>query len=175
MIVPNLLIVAGTGTKSGKTTITCRLIDQLKNTGIVGIKITPHFHETTPGLILISEKPGYSIFKETNPDTNKDTSRMLNAGASFVYFVKVTDGSLLKAFIEITENIPGSCPIICESPALRYFIEPGLFIIMSSVAVNKQKDINNLTLLPHVTFTMEELEKTRYLPINFNKGKWKYK
>ncbi len=50
MIVPNLLIIAGTGNKSGKTSMACRIIEQLKHLEIVSVKITPHFHETTPGL-----------------------------------------------------------------------------------------------------------------------------
>ena len=51
MIIPNLLIIAGTGNKSGKTTLACRMIEQFRNPGLISVKITPHFHETTPGLI----------------------------------------------------------------------------------------------------------------------------
>lgn len=174
MIFPNLLIIAGTGTKSGKTTMACRIIEYIRHPDLIAIKITPHFHETTPGLVLISEKEGFSIYKETNTNTTKDTARMLRAGASQVYFAKVTDNNLFEVFAEIIENIPGTPPIICESPALRHYIEPGLFIIMSSVVENKQKDINNLLILPHVTFTMEKMEETRHLPLSFNDGKWIY-
>lgn len=174
MIIPNLLLIAGKGTKSGKTTMACRIIEHIRHHDLIAIKITPHFHETTPGLVLISEKEGYSIYKETNTDTTKDTSRMLRAGASQVYYAKVTDNSLSEAFTEIMEYIPGTPPIICESPALRHYVEPGLFIIMSSYVVNKQKDINNLLRLPHVIYTMEKLEKTRSVPISFKNGEWVY-
>lgn len=174
MIVPNLLLIAGTGTKSGKTTMACRIIEQIRYPDLIAIKITPHFHETTPGLVLISEKEGYSIYKETYMDTMKDTARMLRAGASQVYYAKVTDKSLSEAFTEIMEYIPGTPPIICESPALRHFVEPGLFIIMSSDVLNKQKDISNLISLPHVIFTMKKIEETRHLPLSFNDGKWIY-
>ena len=174
MIVPNLLLIAGTGTKSGKTTMACRIIEQIRYPDLIAIKITPHFHETTPGLVLISEKEGYSIYKETDTVAMKDTARMLRAGASQVYYAKVTDKSLSEAFTEIMEYIPGTPPIICESPALRHYVEPGLFIIMSSYVVNKQKDINNLLRLPHVIYTMEKLEKTRSVPISFKNGEWVY-
>ncbi len=132
MIIPNLVIIAGTGTKSGKTTMACRIIEQIQHPELVAIKITPHFHETTPGLTLISGGKGYSIYKETNPGTTKDTSRMLVAGASHVFFAKVTDETLFRAFSEIMEQIAGTPPIVCESPALRYYVDPGMFIVMSS-------------------------------------------
>ncbi len=170
----NILLIAGTGTKSGKTTIACKIIAQLKHPELVAIKITPHFHETTPGLSLVSEGPGYSIYKEDNPDTSKDTSRMLKAGAKQVYFAKVSDNTLFKAYSEIIAGIPGNVPIICESPALRYYVDPGLFIIMSSDSVNKQKDIKNLQELPHVVYTMEELENSTSLPIRFVNCKWEF-
>ena len=69
MFIPNMLLIAGTGTKSGKTTFACRVIEQLKDTGIIAIKITPHFHETTPGLHLIREEEGWSVYRENNPGT----------------------------------------------------------------------------------------------------------
>jgi hypothetical protein len=170
----NLLLIAGTGTKSGKTTLACKIIEQLNHPDLVAIKITPHFHETTPGLTLISEGPGYSIYKENNPDTTKDTSRMLKAGARQVYFAKVSDKTLFKAFSEIIEQIPVNLPVICESPALRHYVDPGLFIIMSSDYVNKQKDIKNLQELPHVVYSMEELKNSTSLPISFSNGKWEF-
>ena len=73
------------------------------------------------------ENPGYAIYEETNRELSKDTSRMLRAGASRVFFAKVTDNSLFEAFNEILNLIPEDSPVICESPALRNFIEPGLF------------------------------------------------
>jgi hypothetical protein len=175
MIIPNLLLIAGPGTKSGKTSMACRIIEQFNNLSITAIKISPHFHETTTGLISKSEKKGYSIYEETNMDTSKDTSRMLRSGANKVYFAKVLDDKLLVVFNKIMENIPPDVPVICESPALRCFVEPGVFVIMTSKTVNKQKEINHLQLLPHVIFKLEELENINLLPIGFKAGKWFYK
>jgi len=171
MIINNLLLIAGTGNKSGKTTLACKVIEQHREHGIIGIKITPHFHETTPGLILLSEKPGSSIYEETNPELQKDSSRMLRAGASKVFFAKVTDEDLLAVFKEILKHIPTGIPIICESPALRYFIVPGLFIIMNSETSNK-KNISELLGLPHVMLKLDEIIKVKTLPIEFKDRKW---
>lgn len=175
MIIPNMVLIAGTGTKSGKTTMACRIIEQIRHPELVAIKITPHFHETTPGLVLISEGKGYSVYIETNSGTTKDTSRMLKSGASKVFFAKVNDGTLMKAFGEIMGQITGTPPIVCESPALRYYVDPGLFIIMASNMVDKQKNISNLLKLPNVRFNMEEVEQRAFLPLSFKEGKWTYK
>jgi hypothetical protein len=175
MIVPNLLLIAGTGNRSGKTSMACRLIEQFRHLKPVGIKITPHFHETTEGLVTIVEEAGYSVFEETDMNILKDTSRMLRAGAARVFYARVTDETLPFAFDEIMEHVPCSSPIICESPALRRYLVPGLFIIMDSKKTNKHKNISHIQELPHVMFNLEDLESSSPLPIDFRNGKWLYK
>ena len=170
--IPNLLLIAGTGTKSGKTTMACRLIRQFSGLKIIAIKITPHFHETTEGLLPISEHKGYTIYEETERNSFKDTSRMLAAGAHKVYFAKVWDDHLPEAFNEIMKSVTAGAPVICESPALRNFVKPGVFIIMTSDSIDKKKDISHLQKLPHVMFKYEELEKTGTIPVSFESGSW---
>jgi hypothetical protein len=175
MVIPNLLLIAGTGTKSGKTSMACRIIEQLRDLGITAIKITPHFHETTPGLIARSVKDGYSIYEEKDSESSKDTSRMLKSGAAKVFFAKALDNQLLNVFNEIMNEVPAGTPVICESPALRNFVEPAVFIIMTSDTINKHKDINHLKELPHVMIKLEELNRIDLLPIDFIDEKWFYK
>lgn len=172
MVIPNLLIISGTGNKSGKTTLACRIIAQFATLHVAAVKITPHFHETTPGLILIEENEGYALYRETNPDIPKDTSRMLHAGAADVFFAKTTDGKVSAAFKKIMHIIPKGIPVVCESPVLRKFVEPGLFAIMVSKDSNNNKDIKYLSSLPHVEFDLEFLEKNQDLPLNFENGRW---
>jgi hypothetical protein len=172
MTIGNLIIIAGTGNKSGKTTMACRLIGQFRHLDVVSVKITPHFHETTPGLVLLYEGKDYSVFEETNQDLGKDTSRMLRAGASRVFFAKTTDSSVLQAFERIYAMVSPGTPIICESPALRLFAEPGILIIMTSADDYNRKDISRLLALPHVNFDLETLGKTPVLPFTFTGGRW---
>jgi hypothetical protein len=152
----------------------CRIIEQFKHLNITAIKISPHFHETTPGLKSINEETGYAIYEETNRETTKDTARMLNSGASKVYFAKVLDNRLKFVFDKIMDLIPEGTPIICESPALRNNIEPGIFIIMSSKTTYKRKNISHLLDLPHVVYKLEELDDISSIPIEFESGKWDY-
>jgi len=172
MTIPNLLIIAGTGTKSGKTSLACRIIEQFSNLEITAVKITPHFHETTEGLVVKSEEKGYAIYEETNRETSKDTSRMLKSGAKKVWFAKVWDNQLLNVFNEIMKEVPEGTPVICESPALRNFVEPGLFVIITSSTTNKIKDISHLKKLPHVMIKYEDLQNTDKIPIDFIDGNW---
>ena len=172
MLIPNLLLIAGTGTKSGKTSLACKIIKQFSNLNITAIKISPHFHETTEGLISKMENKGYAIYEETNCNTSKDTSRMLKAGASKVYFAKVWDDQLFDVFKKIMGYVPSGVPVICESQALRNFSEPGVFIIMKSDRINKYKDIKYLQSLPHLMINLEELKDIDSLPIGFEKGRW---
>ena len=170
--IKNLLLLAGTGTKSGKTSMACRIIRQFRELKIIAIKITPHFHETTEGLKAISERTGYAIYEETDRESFKDTSRMLKAGAHKVYFVKVWDDELFEVFNEIMKSIPAGTPVICESPALRNFAEPGVFIIMASNTIDKQKNISHLQVLPHVMFQYEALDTMGTIPVSFESGSW---
>jgi len=174
MVIPNLLLIAGTGTKSGKTSLACRIIEQFRDSEITAIKISPHFHETTPGLNTIYEDEGISIYRETDPESTKDTSRMLNSGAANVYFAKVLDNRLLFAFNIISELIPAYTPIICESPALRNFVEPGVFMIISSDTTRIQKDISHLEAYPHLKFEFEKLKDADSIPVRFKDGRWMY-
>ena len=173
MKIHNLLIIAGTGTNSGKTSLACRIIESFPDLKITAIKITPHFHETTPGLVLKSEQEGFVVYEETNGDSSKDTSRMIKAGAAKVYFAKVKDNKLFEAFIEIMKEVPAGTPIICESPALRNFVEPGVFVIMTSDIIVKHKNIKHLQALPHLMIRLEELEKHENIPVGYEHGKWK--
>jgi hypothetical protein len=172
MKVPNLLLITGTGNKSGKTTLACRIIAQSVNKGVAAIKITPHFHETTDGLILLREEKGYSVYEETNQDTRKDTSRMLRAGARKVFFAKVTDNDLLSAFRAIMDYLPDNTPMVCESPGLRHFVEPGLLMIMKSDNAYNNKDINSFLKLPHVLLHLEDFDQMEEIPVKFEGGKW---
>ena len=175
MLIPNLLLIAGTGSKSGKTTIACRVIEQFNELNITAVKITPHFHETTPGLKTIYEEKGFAIYEETDPDSTKDTSQMLYSGASKVYFAKVFDDQLLFVFNKIKDLIPEGIPIICESPALRNYIEPGVFIIMSSETTRTRKNISRYLAFPHLRFELEKLPELSSIPIGFENGGWIYK
>ena len=99
---------------------------------------------------------------------------MLHSRASKVYFAKVLDDQLLFVFNKIMDLIPEGTPIVCESPALRNFIEPGVFIIMNSGTTRTHKDISRYEVLPHLKFEYEELPEISSIPVGFEDGGWTY-
>ena len=132
IVSPKLLLIAGTGRNTGKTTLACHIIRKFSAVQpIIGIKITPHFHkESQSGKILINTADLF-IAEETNPATEKDSSLMLFAGAQMVYFVMAGDEHLVEAYNEIHKRIPENALIICESGGLRHKLVPGLFFMMT--------------------------------------------
>jgi hypothetical protein len=173
MKLDNLLLVAGSGRNSGKTTFVCKIIEQFHHLGITSIKISPHFHNPSDGLIPITSKSGYTIFEETNSNTLKDSSRMLKSGADKVYYIQTHEESLNEAFSDVYKKIEPNKPVICESPGLIYHFEPGIFIIMISSVGSNLKSLVSLKRFQHKEFTNEEILKIVSFPIDFLDGVWK--
>jgi hypothetical protein len=170
--IPNLIIIAGNGRNSGKTSMCRRIIKESGTSGISAIKISQHFHDPGEGVLLISENKDFAIFEETNRGTGKDSAEMLRAGAGKVYFIQVTDGSAGSAFREVLSLIPSGKPIICESPSLINHYEPGIFIIMVSDDESGRKDISEMKKHVHIEFTLERLNSTATLPFHWNGDEW---
>ena len=128
----NYLIVSGNGRNTGKTSFVCRVIAAVsKSYPVTAIKVSPHFHpeRTNPNLLISSEN--FNIWLETDPWSNKDSSRMLTAGAHKVYYIEVLDNNLEKAMISLQPHLPDG-PVIYESGGLRFLNDPGLFILLNS-------------------------------------------
>lgn len=141
---PNILLIAGTGRNTGKTTLACEIIKQTSvKQHVIGLKISPHFHGGTKSLKPIVETENYNLYEETlNDSTAKDSSKMLASGAAQVFYIEVLDEYILEAFLRLMKHMPENCAIVCESPALRKVIDPGLFIIVDNISQqNKKQDV----------------------------------
>ena len=122
---PNVLLVGGTGRNVGKTEFVCNCIKHFsKLNEIIGLKITNHFHEE-------KAKP-YKVSEEFNKTSDKDSSRMLRAGASRVFYVQTDSEHLSVSFTTFLNQVPKDSIIICESNALREIIQPSLYFIVKS-------------------------------------------
>ena len=100
---------------------------------VTGLKISPHFHGGTESLKLLVGNANFNLYEETSTISDKDSSKMLQAGASKVFYIETTDGYIKDAFDAFTKFIEPNTPVICESPSLRNYIEPGLFFIMDNI------------------------------------------
>jgi len=125
-----MLLISGTGRKSGKTTLACKLLRKFsKNGPVIGLKISSHLHEPGNGLSVVKSDDTYIIFEENVASSNKDTSRMLSAGAIKSYYIQTKEHGLYNAIHSFLEIVSNDFPIICESPALYSIISPGLYIV----------------------------------------------
>jgi hypothetical protein len=127
-----LLLIAGTGRNTGKTTFACNILRKFGlNYPIISLKITPHFHKNIESGKVIVDRAGLYIAEETDATTGKDSSLMLQAGARQSYFVMAKEEHLENAFQEIEKIIPTDSLLVCESGGLRHFVVPGLFFMMN--------------------------------------------
>lgn len=124
------MLISGSGRNVGKTSFMRRVIKQNASQKLVAVKISPHFHEPTPGLSPILVTNNYRIFKETDITSGKDSSLFLQAGAEKVFYIQATEAYLEDAFRIITDYISSEQPIIVESAALRKFIVPEFYLFI---------------------------------------------
>lgn len=138
---PNLLLIAGTGRNVGKTSLACALIGQASiSHKVIGVKISPHFHEHSSSEKIIVRSSDFEIIEELKPMGNKDSSRMLKAGASRVFYVQTkNDDALIEVMKELQQFWSDETPVILESGGLRHFIDPGLFLVCRSEGQTEMK------------------------------------
>lgn len=129
---PNLLLVGGTGRNVGKTEFICRLINKMSATHpVYALKISAIFPDE--GLYHGSHDKGegQKLFVETRLDGGKDTSRMLRAGATRVYYLRSEDHLVAQGFLQAMQEIPNNSLLVCESNSLREYLHPGLAIVVT--------------------------------------------
>ena len=140
--VPNLLLIGAAERNIGKTEFACSLIKKLKaDFTVIGIKITAV--KENDGKcprggngcgVCSSLKTNFCITEETDTILNKDTSKMLNAGAAKVYWLRVLKEHLYSGiealFSKIEKENCGKLCLICESNSARLAVQPGLFIVI---------------------------------------------
>jgi molybdopterin-guanine dinucleotide biosynthesis protein len=126
----NILLVSGSGRNVGKTSFIRRVIAHNVQQKVIAIKITPHFHEPTAGLIPIVVTENYRIFQETAYFSGKDSSLFLQAGAEKVFYIQTTDKYLKEAFELAVSSVQQEQPVIVESAAFRTVIVPELYVFI---------------------------------------------
>lgn len=132
IVCTRLLVIGGTGRNVGKTEFVCRLINKLSARHLVyALKVSAIFpdEEIYHGNHSDEEFCG-QLIEETRTDTDKDTSRMLVAGATQVFYLRADDGRIQEGFTEFLHRIPEQAVIVCESNSLGQFVRPGLSIMI---------------------------------------------
>ena len=135
-----MLMIGSATSNVGKTELACALLRRSsKNCGVIGIKVTtikdkdgqcPRGGE---GCGVCSSLEGvYSITEELDSSSEKDTARLLAAGASRVFWLRVREERLLEGITALLDVVGHDAVSICESNSLRQVVEPGLFLMVGS-------------------------------------------
>jgi len=138
--IPSMLMVGSADRNCGKTEFACSVINKFSSQrDIIGIKVTviekaksrcPRGGE---GCGACASLEGcYDIFEETNSASEKDTSRMLAAGAKKVFWLRILKPHIEKGVSALMKIIGGDAILVCESNSLRLLVEPGLFVMLKS-------------------------------------------
>ncbi|MDX2511428.1 MAG: molybdenum cofactor guanylyltransferase [Desulfobacterales bacterium] len=136
--IPNMLLIGAAGRNVGKTELACALIaEHKKSAEIIGVKVTtiaekggkcPRGGEGCG--VCASVKGTYEVSEEVSPPPGKDTGRMLAAGASKVFWLRVHREFLDQGLEELCSIIGNDNLMICESNSLRLKVEPGVFLMV---------------------------------------------
>ena len=122
-----MLMIGSAGSNVGKTELACTLLGRFsKSCDVIGIKVTtirdkegqcPRGGE---GCGVCSSLEGvYSIVEEFDSSSEKDTARLLAAGASRVFWLRVREEHLLEGITALLDVIGHNVVSICESNSLR--------------------------------------------------------
>ena len=135
---PNMLLLGSAGRNSGKTEFACQLIRRFRTTKkVIGLKITTIDHNGRPCPrdkedcgVCTSFSGKYELTRETTGPEEKDTVRMLEAGADQVFWLKVHSFELNAGVSALASYLDEDACIICESNSCRRVLEPGIFLVM---------------------------------------------
>lgn len=132
------LIIGGATRNVGKTTLTCKIIDNFsKNNNIIGVKIKTinendsffHGRDNNP----LKENENYRIAEEKISGSGSDGERMLVAGAKKVFKIKARYNYLKTAFEELIESIKiDNYSFVCESNSIVEHINSKIYFLIIS-------------------------------------------
>jgi len=172
---PNILLITGNGKNVGKTTLSSALINRFQNKKILGVKISPHFHDFDPKVEdVLYQTKGIIIIEEHRKNTGKDSSKFKAAGAFRAFYIMVLDHNLQEAFDKLMEFAGNDYPMIIESAALRNIIVPGIFLLLSHIDQPQPKK-SILPLMDYVDHKVTLFHDNHdFVPTNIHyiSGKW---
>jgi hypothetical protein len=128
---PNILSIMGEGRNVGKTQLACSIIAKFgRQHNINGLKITPHKHKDTGNAQTILKIEGSILLEETNPQSIKDTGRMLAAGAIKSFLLQTTDEGLNNSLQALFSMIGKDSLVVCESGKLNSYNPTGISLFV---------------------------------------------
>lgn len=143
-----ILMIGSAGRNAGKTLLACDLIRRhAPAQPIVAVKVTTIKEETGAcprggnGCGVCGEFQGqFSLTQVHDRPPNKDTTRLLDAGASKVFWLRVRDEYLEEGVRETLNQIPDNQPSLWESNSARRVLQPAVFLVLREKGNDRVKD-----------------------------------
>ncbi|MEL7609191.1 MAG: hypothetical protein AAGU74_06760 [Bacillota bacterium] len=140
LTVPQLILIGAHGRNSGKTLLACDIIEAygarfpIYALKIIGIdRPGQECHRGKDGCGMCTRLTGaFELIEEGGSAAEKDTARMLQAGAKRAYLLKSLKTCMFDAFADFLGRVPRDALIVCESNTLRKEVRPGVFLFAAS-------------------------------------------
>ena len=167
----NWLLVSGTGRNVGKTTLVCRILNEIKQMKPVALKISSHLHPLPEDSDWIIKQNDFVVIRETH-QSSKDSSRMLASGADISFYAQGPDSRLPEILNCILGYSIGR-PVVCESGGIRNLVVPGIYFLVIGEEKQFKPGIKNLETLADRILTYPEIVSTEIeKKISFRNGHW---
>ena len=131
-----IVVVAGTGRKAGKTSVTAGLIAALPDFNWVAIKISRHQH----GL-------GWGVTEEHAPSAT-DTGRYLAAGARRAFWIRAADTEMALASAEVQRIAAANARVIIESNSIIPHLSNAFVIVVMDGSVQPKPSAADASVAP---------------------------
>lgn len=170
--IPNMLMIGSAGRNSGKTTLATALIKQWTQIPVVGVKVVTiqkrdgQCPRGGKGCGTCTNIEGDYVLTQENPPYNsKDTSKMLEAGAKKVFFLRVMKTHMKEGIQEFLKQVPKGCIIICESNTLRKHVKPGVFVFLNNTKGAIKPTAREVMEMADITVQGEALDVIEQLEV----------
>lgn len=165
VFLPQMLLIGASNRNTGKTVVACESICTIS-------KIVPVY---AAKVIIIKELNGKCQRGEDNcrictslkepfditeekQISNKDTSKMLQSGATSSFLIRSLKEYIGEAVQHFIQQIPKKGIIVCESNSLRNFIDPGLFLFVHDNSKPMKLSAKNVAHLADITLDNKNMK-----------------
>lgn len=135
-----MLLLGAASRNAGKTGLATEIIRKTaRERTVLAAKVTVISGDPSDGCVRGGSGCGacsslgcapYLLTEEDGVLPDKDTARLLAAGASRVFWLRVSSEHLDEGRDALFERMGDDHPIVCESNSLRRMVEPDVFLVM---------------------------------------------
>jgi len=129
-----LVVIGGHSRSVGKTSVVAGLISALPEFEWTAAKITQYGHgicsANGEACDCATGDHSWAISEEGDLQGNSDTSRLLEAGAKRVFWVRTEQGRLAEAMPTLRQRIHSAKNVILESNSILKFLRPDLYLMV---------------------------------------------